>query len=109
MIEDSLEGRMSAAETWIQQHDERCAERYGELKQTVSWLVRGVFGMLVAIVAWLAIQLWNGSQDQIRALEQARTAAPHGKRASPSQTSTASRNGWISSQESSWEEPVETT
>ena len=76
MGEDSLDSRMSAAETWIRQHDERCAERYGELKDTVSWLVRGVFGMLVAIVAWLAIQLWNGSQAQIHALQQAGAGAP---------------------------------
>jgi hypothetical protein len=69
MTEDPLETRMTAAETWIAQHDERCAERYGELKETVNWLVRGVFAMLAAIVAWLAIQLWNGSQARLTALE----------------------------------------
>jgi hypothetical protein len=71
MADESLDSRMSAAETWIRQHDERCAERYGELKDTVAWLVRGVFGMLVGIVAWLAVQLWNGAQARLYALERA--------------------------------------
>lgn len=74
MIDDALETRMTAAETWMAEHDERCAERYGELKDTVNWLVRGVFAMLVAIIAWLAIQLWNGSQARLMALE---TGASH--------------------------------
>jgi hypothetical protein len=71
MSEEPLETRMTAVETWMAQHDERCAERYGELKETVNWLVRGVFAMLVAIIAWLAIQLWNGSQARLAALETA--------------------------------------
>ena len=69
MTDMPLETRMTAAETWMAQHDERCAERYGELKETVNWLVRGVFAMLVAIIAWLGIQLWNGSQARLNALE----------------------------------------
>jgi hypothetical protein len=69
MTEEPLETRVTAAEAWIRLHDERCAERYGELKETVNWLVRGVFAMLVAIIAWLAIQLWNGAQARLTALE----------------------------------------
>lgn len=74
-MSETIESRMHAAENWIAQHELRCAERYGELKVTVGWLVRGVFGMLLAIIAWLGIQLWNGSQAQIVALQQASASA----------------------------------
>ena len=61
---------MSALEEWVKGHEALCAERYGDLKDVVTWLVRGVFGLLIAIVAWLAIQLWNGAQARLYALEQ---------------------------------------
>ncbi len=70
MTDEPMGERVSALEEWVKGHEVLCAERYGDLKDTVTWLVRGVFGLLVAIVAWLAIQLWNGSQDRVRALEQ---------------------------------------
>lgn len=52
--------RMSAVEAWISGHEALCAERYGGLKSDLRWLIRGVFGLLIGIVAWLAVQLWNG-------------------------------------------------
>lgn len=55
--------RMSAVEEWISGHEALCAERYGGLKGDLRWLIRGVFGMLIGIVAWLAVQLWNGRAD----------------------------------------------
>lgn len=75
MSNETIETRMSVAEDWIRNHDLRCAERYGELRATVGWLVKGVFGMLLAIIAWLAIQLWNGSQAKIASIQQAQASA----------------------------------
>jgi len=72
---EPLGERVSALEEWVKGHEALCAERYGDLKGTVTWLVRGVFGLLIAIVAWLAIQLWTGAQARIYALEQTRPAA----------------------------------
>jgi len=68
--------RVTALEEWMKGHEALCAERYGDLKDTVTWLVRGVFGMLIGIVAWLAVQLWNGSQLRVEALERAQAHAP---------------------------------
>lgn len=67
--------RLSALEEWVKGHEALCAERYGDLKDTVTWLVRGVFGLLLGILAWLAVQLWSAAQARIYALEQARAAA----------------------------------
>ncbi len=69
MNQESMPERVSALEEWVKGHEALCAQRYGDLKDTVTWLVRGVFGMLLAIVAWLAIQLWNGSQARLAGLE----------------------------------------
>lgn len=64
MTEKSLGERMSSVEAWITGHEALCAERYGGLKSDLRWLIRGVFGMLIGIVAWLAVQLWNGRAAQ---------------------------------------------
>jgi hypothetical protein len=60
MNEKTIGERVSSVEAWISGHEALCAERYGGLKSDLRWLIRGVFGMLIAIVAWLAVQLWNG-------------------------------------------------
>ena len=65
----SLEHRMTAAEVWIQGHEKLCAERYGSLRSDLKWILRGIVGLLLAVTAWLAIQLWNGSQARLAALE----------------------------------------
>lgn len=63
--------RVGSLETWVEGHEKLCAERYGDLKSDVAWLIRGVFGLLIAVIAWLAIQLWNGAQSRVYALEHA--------------------------------------
>jgi hypothetical protein len=83
MGSESLDGRVSALEAWTRGHDDICALRYSDLKGVVTWLVRGVFSLLVAIVAWLAIQLWNGEQARLYALERRATAPPAQGRANP--------------------------
>lgn len=52
--------RIARVEGWVVDHDKLCAERYGDLKSDMAWLIRGVFGILLAICAWCVIQVWNG-------------------------------------------------
>jgi hypothetical protein len=73
--------RLTALEQWVKGHEQLCAERYGDLRENMRWLVRGVFGLLVGVVAWLGVQLWAGAQARVDALERAAAAAaaaPHG-------------------------------
>lgn len=63
--------RVTALEQWTRGHEALCAERYGDLKENMRWLVRGVFGLLIGVVAWLGVQLWNGAQARIAELERA--------------------------------------
>ena len=65
----TMEHRMTAAEVWIKGHEKLCAERYGSLRSDLKWILRGIVGLLLAVTAWLAIQLWNGSQARLAALE----------------------------------------
>ena len=69
MSPERMPERVSALEEWVKGHEALCAQRYGDLKDTVTWLVRWVFGMLVAIVAWLGVQLWAGAQARLYTLE----------------------------------------
>jgi hypothetical protein len=61
--------RVTALETWIAGHETLCAERYGSLRADLKWILRGIIGLLLAVSAWLAIQLWSQSQARILALE----------------------------------------
>ena len=70
-VSEPMGERVSSLEEWVKGHEALCAQRYGDLKDIVIWLVRGVFGLLIAIVAWLVVQLWNGNQARIAVLEQA--------------------------------------
>ena len=61
--------RVSALEEWVKGHEALCAERYGDLRDNMRWLIRGVFGMLIGITAWLGVQLWTGQTARVSALE----------------------------------------
>jgi hypothetical protein len=81
MTDTPMGERVSRVEAWISGHEALCAERYGGLKSDLRWLIRGVFGMLIGIVAWLAVQLWNGRmaappQVAPAAMPQGAVAAP---------------------------------
>jgi hypothetical protein len=65
----TMEHRMTAAEVWIKGHEKLCAERYGSLRSDLKWILRGIVGLLLGVTAWLAIQLWTGSQARLAALE----------------------------------------
>ena len=65
MTNETLRERMTALETWVEGHEKLCAERYGSLRGDLKWILRGVIGLLLAVCAWLAIQLWDGAQRAI--------------------------------------------
>jgi hypothetical protein len=82
MTNKTMGERMSGVEAWITGHEALCAERYGGLKSDLRWLIRGMFGMLIGIMAWLAVQLWNG---RVPALQPAPPAAvPQNQAPAPS-------------------------
>lgn len=47
-------------------HERECALRYGELNTSIAdlkdgmkWVIRLAVGIMLSLIAWLAIQLWN--------------------------------------------------
>ncbi len=67
-------------------HEKQCALRYGELTTAINELKDGqkemrrlAIGILIAMVGWLAVQLWNDVNvqvDQAQAAEVKRDASP---------------------------------
>jgi hypothetical protein len=52
---------------WIEGHEKRCEERYsaiqsdiGEIRDDLKTATRMLFGLLIAVIGWCAVQLWNG-------------------------------------------------
>jgi hypothetical protein len=66
----SLPERVTKLEAWREDAQGDLKEIRGDMRL----VVRGVFGLLVAIVAWLGVQLWTGAQARIAALERAPAA-----------------------------------
>ena len=42
----------------IAAHEELCAERYRGINEKLSWVLRSLVGMLVALLAWALVQLY---------------------------------------------------
>lgn len=64
---DRLEGSQNA-------HERECALRYGELNTSIAdlkdgmkWVIRLAVGIMLSLIAWLAIQLWNTKAPPIPA------------------------------------------
>ena len=60
----------------IEAHEDVCAERYkaiaegmGDLKTAVKSHQKIAWGIMVALVGWMAVQLWTGQQERIANLE----------------------------------------
>ncbi len=51
--------RISALESWVEGHEALCADRFGDLKQTVNKLVWGVGVIGIGVIGWLAVQLYT--------------------------------------------------
>lgn len=60
----------------IESHEELCAERYAnirtgmdDLKGSIRWAARGVWGAAFALICWLGVQLYNDNDGRITKLE----------------------------------------
>ena len=42
----------------IAAHEELCAERYRGINEKLSWVLRSLVGMLLALLAWALVQLY---------------------------------------------------
>jgi hypothetical protein len=67
----------------ITAHEDICAERYGNIHSTLSDLKdgqkshgRAAWGIALALVAWMAAQLWSANQQRVERLERPVAAAP---------------------------------
>lgn len=56
----------------IEAHEDLCAERYkniheklGDLKGTLNKAVWGIVTVLISVIGWMAVQLWDGTQARI--------------------------------------------
>jgi len=54
------EGRQTVAGAYmkIAAHEELCAERYRGINEKLSWVLRSMVGMLLALLAWALVQLY---------------------------------------------------
>lgn len=54
------EGRQTVAGAYmkIAAHEELCAERYRGINEKLSWVLRSLVGMLLALLAWALVQLY---------------------------------------------------
>ena len=63
---------MVAVEKWQEGHEDVCAVRYAgieagltALKSTMNKAIWLVVTVLIAVLGWMAVQLYNGMQEQI--------------------------------------------
>ena len=54
------DGRQTVAGAYmkIAAHEELCAERYRGINEKLSWVLRSLVGMLLALLAWALVQLY---------------------------------------------------
>lgn len=74
--------RADAAHQKIEDHEKLCAERYanihstlGELKTGQRGHSRAAWGIVLALLGWMAAQVWTAGQTRIDRLERAPVAA----------------------------------
>jgi hypothetical protein len=74
---------VSGAYAKIEAHEDLCAERYGNIHTTLSELKEGqkghgraAWGIALALVAWMAAQLWSANQARVERLERPSASAP---------------------------------
>lgn len=58
--------RLARAEEWIDGHERRCEERQvamgreiRDLKDSTQGLTKGAWGVVLALLAWMAVQLYS--------------------------------------------------
>lgn len=61
--------RAEEAHAKIVSHEEICAIRYDGINKTLGELRFVVWSVLFGLLAWMAVQLWNGQDRRIEKLE----------------------------------------
>lgn len=66
----------------LEAHEDLCSERYraihstlGELKDDIKWMLRGTLAVILMVMGWGAIQLWNAGTNSASAHPVAVTAS----------------------------------
>ena len=74
MTKQTLTERMAAVEKWIEGHERRFDEKWGEaigaineLKDVVKGWRQAAWGLALALLAWAMVQLWTTNQRDIQA------------------------------------------
>ncbi|MDB5471312.1 MAG: hypothetical protein JWR84_2872 [Caulobacter sp.] len=75
----------------IAAHEELCAERYRGINEKLSWVLRSLVGMLLALLAWALVQLYALEPLRSGRLELPITEAPPHQARSQVTTSSQSR------------------
>ena len=75
MSETTLSGRVEGLRQWRGDHERQCDERQADIKKAIGRLEAGAWGLVISILLWMAVQLWQGQQDRLSALEHARAVA----------------------------------
>jgi hypothetical protein len=72
----TLGERMAGIDSWVEGHEQLCAQRYQTLADGVAglkrvgfWALGGVTATFVAVIGWMAVQLWDGYAGRIDRLE----------------------------------------
>lgn len=60
--------RVARVESWIEGHENLCAERFGSIRDTQKLLVGLMITTMLAVLGWLAVQLWNTRDAEVKAL-----------------------------------------
>lgn len=78
MTDPTLGERIAAVEKWQEGHDKLCALRYGEIGTAIGGLKTGInkavwlgATVLIGLVGWMGVQLWQGQQAEIHRLRDA--------------------------------------
>lgn len=59
-----MEHRVSRMEAWIEGHDRLCAERFQALRADIRWALGGLVSLMVVLIGWMAMQLYNDVRPQ---------------------------------------------
>lgn len=76
--------KIARLDQWTKDHEKNCEARLAEIRDSIGgvrddmkWLQRMMFGLLIGVIGWLAVQLWN-SRDFVRPQAVAVAQVPNG-------------------------------